>query len=142
MNSRLRVVALAVCAIFALSSPGAGQSLLYSLFERYTDSLRQQTGIPAISAVILKGGHLPTGDIVDLLFEDGEFLEFRSERIPGLHTHGTGCTFAASITASLALGRTLREAIPLAQRYIAGAIRRAPEVGRGHGPMDHFWSLY
>jgi CubicO group peptidase (beta-lactamase class C family) len=58
MNSRLRVLALTVCAILALSSPGAGQSLLYSLFERYTDSLRQQTGIPGISAVIVKAGQV------------------------------------------------------------------------------------
>ena len=49
------------------------------------------------------------------------------------------CTFAASIAASLALGRTLAEAIPLAQRYIAGAIRNGPELGKGHGPMNHFW---
>jgi hydroxymethylpyrimidine/phosphomethylpyrimidine kinase len=94
------------------------------------------------TAVIVKGGHFPTPDIVDLLCVDGEFAEFRHERIPGRHTHGTGCTFAASITAHLALGRSLAEAIPLAQTYISGAIRRAPELGKGHGPMDHFWSLY
>ena len=58
MITRLRVVVLALCATFALSAPGAGQGLLYSLFERYTDSLRQQTGIPAISAVIVKNGHV------------------------------------------------------------------------------------
>ena len=94
------------------------------------------------AAVIIKGGHLATPDIVDLLCVDGEFSEFRHERIAGRHTHGTGCTFAASIAASLALGRSLAEAIPLAQAYIAGAIRKAPELGKGHGPMDHFWSLY
>ena len=91
------------------------------------------------AAVVIKGGHLGRPDIVDLLAVDGEFTEFRHERVAGQHTHGTGCTFAASIAASLALGRTLAEAIPLAQRYIAGAIRRAPEIGSGHGPMDHFW---
>jgi hydroxymethylpyrimidine/phosphomethylpyrimidine kinase len=93
-------------------------------------------------AVVVKGGHFPTDDVVDLLFDGGEFIEFRHERVPSRHTHGTGCTFAASITASLALGRTIRDAIPLAQRYIAGAIRSGPELGHGHGPMDHFWSLY
>jgi hydroxymethylpyrimidine/phosphomethylpyrimidine kinase len=94
------------------------------------------------TAVIVKGGHFPAPDIVDLLCVAGDCAEFRHERMPGRHTHGTGCTFAASITASLALGRSLSEAIPLAQQYIAGAIRRAPGLGRGHGPMDHFWSLY
>src|SRR5918993_1012685 len=89
------------------------------------------------SAVVIKGGHFGTPDIVDLLAAGGEFAEFRHQRIPGRHTHGTGCTFAASIAASLALGRTLAEAIPLAQRYIAGAIRNGPELGKGHGPMNH-----
>jgi hydroxymethylpyrimidine/phosphomethylpyrimidine kinase len=94
------------------------------------------------TAVIVKGGHFPTPDVVDLLYVEGEFSEFRHERIPGRHTHGTGCTFAASIAAHLALGRSLAEAMPLAQQYVAGAIRKAPELGKGHGPMDHFWSLY
>jgi CubicO group peptidase (beta-lactamase class C family) len=58
MTRRLRVVALAVLATFAVASPGSGQALLYSLFERYLDSLRQQTGIPGLSAVIVKDGHV------------------------------------------------------------------------------------
>jgi CubicO group peptidase (beta-lactamase class C family) len=58
MITRVRVVVLALCATFALVAPGAGQGLLYSLFERYTDSLRQQTGIPAISAVIVRNGQV------------------------------------------------------------------------------------
>lgn len=92
--------------------------------------------------VIVKGGHFPSDDIVDVLYDGERFHEFRGERVQGRHTHGTGCTFAAAITSHLALGRTLVEAIPLAQQYIAGAIRRGPSLGRGHGPMDHFWSLY
>ena len=92
--------------------------------------------------VIVKGGHADSADIVDLLFDGQHFSEFRGERVPGSHTHGTGCTFAAAITAHLALGVTLAEAIPLAQQYVAGAIRSAPGLGKGHGPMDHFWSLY
>jgi hydroxymethylpyrimidine/phosphomethylpyrimidine kinase len=90
------------------------------------------------TAVLIKGGHYPGDDIVDLLFEHGEFVEFRHPRVPGRHTHGTGCTFAAAITSHLALGRTLRDAIPRAQRYIADAIRHAPDLGKGHGPMQHF----
>jgi hydroxymethylpyrimidine/phosphomethylpyrimidine kinase len=89
--------------------------------------------------VIVKGGHFPTSDIVDLLYDGERYVEFRGERVPGRHTHGTGCTFAAAITAHLALGRALGEAIPLAQRYVAGAIRGGPALGKGHGPMDHFW---
>ena len=91
------------------------------------------------TAVIIKGGHDHTADITDLLFDGTTFTEFQAERVPGVHTHGTGCTFAAALTAHLALGRTLVEAIPLVQQYIAGAIRHAPHLGRGHGPMHHQW---
>jgi hydroxymethylpyrimidine/phosphomethylpyrimidine kinase len=91
------------------------------------------------SAVVIKGGHLEGDEIVDLLYDRHQFVEFRHARVPGTHTHGTGCTYAAAIAAHLATGRTLQDAIPLAQRYVAGAIRHAPALGRGHGPMDHFW---
>jgi hydroxymethylpyrimidine/phosphomethylpyrimidine kinase len=90
-----------------------------------------------VTAVLIKGGHYPSDDIVDLLFEHGEFVEFRHPRVPGRHTHGTGCTFSAAITSHLALGRSLHDAIPRAQRYVAAAIREAPDLGKGHGPMNH-----
>ena len=91
------------------------------------------------TTVIIKGGHFPSPDIVDLLHDGSRFVEFRTERVAGRSMHGTGCTFAASVTAQLALGRPLEDAVPQAQRYVAGAIRAAPDLGQGHGPMDHFW---
>jgi hydroxymethylpyrimidine/phosphomethylpyrimidine kinase len=91
------------------------------------------------SLVVIKGGHFSSDDIMDLLYDGRDFVEFRHARIPGRHTHGTGCTFAAALTAHLAAGRTVRAAIPLIQEYIAGAIRGAPELGEGNGPMNHFW---
>jgi hydroxymethylpyrimidine/phosphomethylpyrimidine kinase len=90
-------------------------------------------------AVVIKGGHLPGNTIVDLLYDGATFTELRHERIGGSQTHGTGCTFAASLAASLAQERTLVDAVGRAQLYIAGAIRSAPHLGRGHGPMNHFW---
>jgi hydroxymethylpyrimidine/phosphomethylpyrimidine kinase len=90
--------------------------------------------------VVIKGGHFSSDDISDLLYDGHRFVEFRTERIAGRHTHGTGCTFAAAITSQLALGRGLPEAIPLAQQYVAGAMRSAPNLGHGHGPMNHFWA--
>ena len=92
--------------------------------------------------VVIKGGHLSSDDIVDLLYDGQRFTEFRTERVAGRSTHGTGCTFAAAMAAHLALGHRLEEAVPQAQAYIAGAIRNAPMLGRGHGPMDHFWDRY
>jgi hydroxymethylpyrimidine/phosphomethylpyrimidine kinase len=103
------------------------------------DAARRIHGLGA-RHVIVKGGHFPTGDIVDLLYDGHRFTEFRGERVAGRHTHGTGCTFAAAITARLALGQSLEDAIPLAQQYVAGAMRHAPELGKGHGPMNHFWA--
>ncbi len=91
------------------------------------------------SAVIIKGGHFPSPDIVDVLYDGRQFIEFRTERVAGRSRHGTGCTFAAAVTAQLALGRPLEDAVPQAQQYVAGGIRSAPDLGRGHGPLDHFW---
>ena len=92
-------------------------------------------------AVIIKGGHIDGASIIDLLFERGTFTEFRTERIDGAATHGTGCTFAAALAAHLALGDSLAAAIPQIQMYIAGAIRHAPGLGQGNGPMAHLWNL-
>ena len=92
------------------------------------------------TAVVIKGGHLARPEIHDLLYTDHAFTELVSERVPGTHTHGTGCTFSAAIAAHLATGRPLVEAITHAQRYVAGAIRHAPQLGRGNGPMEHFWT--
>jgi hydroxymethylpyrimidine/phosphomethylpyrimidine kinase len=87
-------------------------------------------------AVLVKGGHL-TGDPVDILFQRGEWTEFTSPRIQTRHTHGTGCTFSAAITASLALGHDLQEAIRRAKCYITEAIRNNPGLGADSGPLDH-----
>jgi hydroxymethylpyrimidine/phosphomethylpyrimidine kinase len=91
------------------------------------------------SAVIIKGGHGAGDDIVDLLFDGRTFTEWRMPRIVTKNTHGTGCTFASAVAANLALGRSLGEAAFEAQQYVAGAIRHALAIGRGHGPLDHFW---
>ena len=91
------------------------------------------------TAVVVTGGHFPSAEIVDLLYDGDRFTEVRTARVAGDSTHGTGCTFAAAITAHIALGRSVQEAIPLAQEYVAGAIRQAPGIGRGRGPMQHFW---
>jgi len=87
-------------------------------------------------AVLLKGGHLP-GDPVDLLFDGSAWHEFVAPRISTPHTHGTGCAYSAAITAGLALGLTLPEAVARAKRWIAEAIRTNPGLGHGAGPINH-----
>lgn len=89
-------------------------------------------------AVLIKGGHLPaTQDAVDLLYFDGAEELFRSQRYATVHTHGTGCTYSAAITAELAKGAGLLEAVRAAKRFISEAIATAPGLGRGSGPLNH-----
>ena len=87
-------------------------------------------------AVLVKGGHL-SGSPIDVLLYEGGFVEFPCERIESRHTHGTGCTFSAAITALLAAGKPLVEAIRLAKQYITEAIRTSPGLGAGAGPLNH-----
>jgi hydroxymethylpyrimidine/phosphomethylpyrimidine kinase len=91
-------------------------------------------------AALLKGGHLE-GDAVDLLWDGDEERRWRRPRLDTLHTHGTGCTLSAAVTAGLARGDTLGEAVDRAVRYVARAIASAPGLGKGHGPIDHFASV-
>jgi hydroxymethylpyrimidine/phosphomethylpyrimidine kinase len=91
--------------------------------------------------VVITGGHIDSEQIVDLVYDGEVFTDYATARVPGRHTHGTGCTFSAALTSHLALGRSLHEAIPLAQHFVAGAIRHAPGLGRGAGPVNHFWRL-
>jgi hydroxymethylpyrimidine/phosphomethylpyrimidine kinase len=69
-------------------------------------------------------------------------FELRKPRIASSSTHGTGCTLSSAIAANLALGLDDRQAITEARDYLDGAIRHAPAIGRGHGPLEHFWRLY
>lgn len=87
-------------------------------------------------AVLVKGGHLE-GDAVDILYRRGETTEYRSSRIRTVHTHGTGCTYSACITAELAKGQSLEDAVDIAKRYITSAIRTNPGLGHGSGPVNH-----
>lgn len=88
-------------------------------------------------AVLVKGGHL-TDEARDILYFEGAIHEFPSVHIETPHTHGTGCTYSAAITACLALGMSLPSAVAVAKRFITEAIRSNPGLGRGQGPVNHF----
>jgi hydroxymethylpyrimidine/phosphomethylpyrimidine kinase len=97
--------------------------------------------------VVLKGGHLPPSgsdpDVcVDVFSSAHADFELRGPRVQTPHTHGTGCTFAAAIAAALALGQPLDQAVSGAREYVEGAIRNAPALGGGQGPLNHFWRVY
>ncbi len=93
----------------------------------------------ACSAVV-KGGHM-TGLATDVWHDGTRTVEFAGERIHTRHTHGTGCTFSSAIAAGLALGLDAEAAIRQAKDYVTGAIRHAPGLGAGHGPLQHLWNL-
>lgn len=92
-------------------------------------------------SVIVKGGHLPDGPATDVFFDGHDVVLFEGERIETKNTHGTGCTFSAAIAAHLALGKEWIEAIRCAKEYTTEAIRHGLDIGRGHGPTDHFYFL-
>ena len=87
-------------------------------------------------AVLVKGGHLE-GEPTDVFYDGAAFREFPAPRIATVHTHGTGCTYSAAITAGLAAGMPLVESIERAKRFIHEAIRTSPGLGRGSGPVNH-----
>ena len=90
-------------------------------------------------AALVKGAHVPGDVIVDVLAtQQGEHF-FEGPRIETKATHGTGCTLASGIAAGLARGLVLKDAVALSRAYLVEAIRRAPGVGGGNGPVDHGW---
>ncbi|MFN3448089.1 MAG: bifunctional hydroxymethylpyrimidine kinase/phosphomethylpyrimidine kinase [Roseococcus sp.] len=91
-------------------------------------------GVPA---VLLKGGHLPGENVVDLLATPEGVTRFEDARIETRHTHGTGCTLASAIATGLAQGMALPEAVARARRYVRAAMLAAPGYGAGHGPLNH-----
>ncbi|MBI1357213.1 MAG: bifunctional hydroxymethylpyrimidine kinase/phosphomethylpyrimidine kinase [Acidobacteria bacterium] len=89
-------------------------------------------------AVLLKGGHLPGPEAVDLLLDEGGEVWLSAPRVDSKHTHGTGCVTAAAIAAGLAQGLSLEVSVRRAKAFVAAAIREAPGLGAGHGPLHLF----
>lgn len=87
--------------------------------------------------VLVTGGHL-SGDPVDVLLWDGQIAELAADRVETDHTHGTGCAYSAAITAWLARGVDVREAVERAKEWLAAALEGAPGLGGGTGPIDLF----
>lgn len=106
--------------------------------ETMREAAKRIAGLGAAS-VLVKGGHL-AGDALDILWHYGVFTEFRSPRIETPHTHGTGCVYSAAITAGLALGLSVVDAVGRAKSFVHEAIRTAPGLGSGYGPLNLFAS--
>lgn len=91
-------------------------------------------------AVVVKGGHMEKA--IDVFFDGTELLTFGGDRVKSENTHGSGCTFASAIAAQLALGKHLPDAVMLAKAYVTKAIERAYAVGKGPGPLNHFYRFH
>ena len=87
-------------------------------------------------SVLVKGGHLEE-DSTDLLYTIEGIQIFKAKRIETKHTHGTGCTYSAVITAELAKGKTVTGAVKTAKNFVTEAIKSAPGIGNGFGPLNH-----
>jgi hydroxymethylpyrimidine/phosphomethylpyrimidine kinase len=92
-------------------------------------------------SVVVKGGHRE-GPATDLFYDGTLFQEFSAPRVDTKNTHGTGCTFASAIAAGLAKGMSVIESVAQAKEYVTEAIRRSFPIGRGHGPLNHFYKLW
>ncbi len=119
-----------------LNEAEAMSGLPVTSLEQMQEAARVLAGLGA-QAVLIKGGHL-AGAAIDLLYDGAQFHTYPAPRIETAHTHGTGCTYSAAITALLARGLSLTDALPRAKQYITEAIRTNPGLGRGHGPVNHF----
>jgi hydroxymethylpyrimidine/phosphomethylpyrimidine kinase len=92
--------------------------------------------------VLLKGGHLASGESTDLLTDGDEVIELTGPRVETKHTHGTGCVLAAALTAGLAKGLSVPDAAREAKKFVTRAIERHLEIGRGIGPVNPAWGLW
>ena len=90
-----------------------------------------------VYAALMKGGHLEGKSVVDVLVSEEGANIMSGPRIHSRHTHGTGCTLASAIAANMALGAPLEEAVMSAREFVYQAIKTAPKLGQGNGPLNH-----
>ncbi|MDH5804296.1 MAG: bifunctional hydroxymethylpyrimidine kinase/phosphomethylpyrimidine kinase, partial [Gemmatimonadota bacterium] len=90
------------------------------------------------NAALIKGGHKTSNEVLDVLVTQKETVRFSNPRIDTTSTHGTGCTLSAAITAGLARGNDLSSSVSDAIDFVHLAIRTAPGLGFGNGPLNHF----
>lgn len=135
----VREVLVPAAAVLTPNLPEA-EALLGSRIHNVDDMRAAARALSALgaAAVLVKGGHLPGDDLVDVLYsrEEGEHL-FEGRRIATTSTHGTGCTLASAIAAGISAGLSVRDAVARARRYVVLAIASAKNIGHGHGPLWH-----
>jgi hydroxymethylpyrimidine/phosphomethylpyrimidine kinase len=144
--SALREVLLPLATVVTPNLPEAGVLLerrapdSLKEMQRAAEALRETMTHAGARWVYLKGGHLPSGDAIDLLYDGDRMIELAAPRVATKNTHGTGCTLSAALAALLPQAAEVPEAAQRAKHYLTAALKRADElsVGRGHGPVFHF----
>jgi hydroxymethylpyrimidine/phosphomethylpyrimidine kinase len=96
-----------------------------------------------VANVVIKGGHREDDpQATDLLFDGKDYREYSTNRVPTKNSHGTGCTFASAIAATLAKGDNVRNSVSAAKAYVTKALQEAYDIGHGHGPVHHFYRYW
>jgi hydroxymethylpyrimidine/phosphomethylpyrimidine kinase len=138
-KSAMRTRLLPLAAVVTPNVPEAealtGQSI--TTIEHMKEAARRIVDGFGARAAVVKGGHME-GKPTDVLYDGSGFEYYQAERFETRHTHGTGCTFSAVITAELAKGRPLQESVGIAKAFITAAIRDELGIGAGHGPTNHW----
>ena len=98
-------------------------------------------GAMGAKAVLVKGGHR-VEDATDILFDGQKLHYFKGKRVESTSTHGTGCSLSSAIASDLANGMSLIDAVAEAKQYVYEGIAHAEPIGKGHGPIHHFYELY
>ena len=91
-------------------------------------------------AVLVKGGHLD-GEAIDILYENGEFSEFRAPKIDTKNSHGTGCTLSSAIACGLGANLRLNEAVKNAKEFVFNALSWSEQKGHGNGAINHYFGI-
>ena len=142
----------AIAAVRSLLVPRAGlltpnapeaEALTGLAVESLDDQRRAGAALLELGAraVLMKGGHVAGDRVVDLLLTPVGETVFETDRQETRHTHGTGCTLASACATGLAQGLPLSTAVAQAWAYVQEAMASAPGLGKGHGPLDHGWTL-
>ena len=134
----VRDVLLPIATVLTPNAPEA-EALTGQPIAREQDMEDAATALLAMgpTAVLVKGGHLDTDPVVDLLATADGVTRFTSPRIESTNTHGTGCTLASGIAVGIAQGMDLGSAVSRARDFVQRAIETAPGFGSGHGPLNH-----
>ena len=91
--------------------------------------------------VLIKGGHLNYKIIQDVFINKKEITIFKNKKINTKNSHGTGCTLSSAITTYFSCGKTLKKSCEMAIKYVNHSLRTQPNLGKGHGPVNHLNSI-